>query len=522
MKPRANALKKDIARLENEFGLMQATERDLVIQLETLQSSMHILRSHIDQLRSDCAPVGSLPNEILVAIFEARPSKFEDREGYAMGISQVSRLWRSIALSTPSLWNSIRVDFLFAGEGQLSMLDLFIERSRKSPLDIVISLERDEDDHNWHEFWEQTEKIFPLVSRWRTLLILGQIRNDVFGALHDLDRSKAPMLELFEVRIESPIEAQTAFDEPLLLFQGGAPRLAQIEIHEISIAACQPPLSSITSLRLHHPPHPYNIAQYRGILVAANNLSDLQLFGNIINARELYAVATSRTALIRIPSLRSLVISPSWSTGPFTLYSLLASLDTPALEYLTLHCCPWQNHVSEFQEIFRNYGPPRYPLLRALTLRYADFSQPVAIWFTSMLPSITCISLIECKSSARFFSLLAGNHRFTKVDKWADNDTDSDNDTDDEYARKRNVIEEETALVEDETNSVHLPHLLGICLLSIDITGLLGLCDVISQRASRGIPIAYLQFASTEVSHIPSDKLEWLRERVRVEVCELK
>jgi hypothetical protein len=518
MHPRINALKNIITKLENEIGTMEATESDLVVELEALRASMQKHRSRINQLRSDCAPIASVPNEILLAIFEAGPSTFEEREGYAVCISQVSQLWRDIALATPSLWSWIRVDCQYIGDGQLRMLDLFIERSGKHPLEIAISLVRDEDDIYWVDFHDQTHKIFPLISRWHSLLLSGNIRGDVSSALSALDHVNAPMLEVFEVKIESSAEGEEEdeLDKPLLLFQGGAPKLTQVEIHEISITACQPPFSSIVSLRLHHPPRPYDIDQYRRLLVGSSKLTDLQLFGNIIDTEELYMIATSKTALIKMPSLRSLMVSPSWSTGPFTMYSLLASLDTPALECLTLHCSPWQNHVSEFQEIFRNYGPPRYPLLRSLALRYADFSQPLAMWFTSMLPSLTSISLIECKSPARFFSLiLPGDDRPSNEHHPTDGDDDVEED-----GNLGSMVGDESASAKKASDSVHLPQLFRICLSPIDLASLHVLCDVISQRILLKIPIAALEFSPIAVSSIPEDKLEWLRARVRIEVCE--
>jgi len=380
------------------------------------------------------------------------------------------------------------------------MLDLFIERSSEHPLEVTINLVRDEEEDIWDELWEQTYKIFPLVSRWRSLLVSGTIREDVFSALLGLAHVTAPLLEIFEVKIESSAdEEEDNLDETFLIFRGGAPKLTQIELREISITACQPPLSSIVSLRLCHPPHPYNIDQYREILIASHNLTNLELVGDIIDTAELYMAIAPRRPLTSISSLRSLTISPSWSMRSFTLYSVLASIDTPALEHLTLNCCPWQNHISEFQEIFRNYGPPPYPLLQSLTLRYANFSQPGAMWFTSMLPSIRSISLVECISPGRFLSLLL------------DGDAIDGN----------NIIEEPRSSFKCRSGSVQFPQLFDIRLSSIDFAGLHVLCDIISQRISRGIPIASLQFGPEGINNIPMDKLEWLRRWVRVRTCEL-
>ena len=427
----------------------------------------------------------------------------EDREEYAMYISHVSRLWRDVALGTHSLWNSIRVDCLYNGEGQLRMLDLFIARSHEHPLDITIDLVRDEDGYYWG-LSAQTDKIFPLLSRWRSLRVSGNIREDVFDALYPLRHVYAPVLQAFEVKIEpSASEDPDDFDGSLLLFQGGAPKLTQIEMHEISVVACQPPLSSVVSLRLYHPPSPYRIDQYRNILTASSNLTNLRLVGDIADTGQLYMAATSRMT-IRVPSLRSLTISPSWSMDSCTIYSLLASLETPLLQCLTMHCCPRKNHVSEFQEVFRNYGPPRYPLLRSLTLRSADFAQPDALWFTLALPSITHLSLIGCNSPARLLRQLLPYDLELPTHK-----------------DKNYFIRDRNLSVKDESRLIDLPLLRVICLSPIDLADFVVLCDIISNRVARGTPIATVQFASKDLNAIPEDKLEWMRERVRVKVSEL-
>jgi hypothetical protein len=218
------------------------------------------------------------------------------------------------------------------------------------------------------------------------------------------------------------------------------------------------------------------------MLVASNHLTDLQLVGDVVDTGQLYMIATSPTSSIKIPTLRSLTISPSWSAGSFTIYSLLASLETPALESLTMRCCPWKNHISEFQEVFRNYGPPRFPLLRSLTLQSADFDQPGAMWFPSMLPSITHLSLIGCKSSARFLSLLLS---------W--------DDAGDEGT---------TSIKDDDSDSVALPLLTDICLTPMDMPDLVVICSIISDRILRRTPITCVRFQFRDFNNIPQDRLE--------------
>jgi hypothetical protein len=451
-----------------------------------------------------------VPTEILATILDLGVAScdHEDREAHALCVSQVSRFWRDIALATPALWTAVRVDYLLTGESQLRMLDLFLKRSRECPLDITIILVRDEDDDCWDELSELTSKIFPLISRWRSLVVCARFREDVFDALEDLGDAEASILETFCVDITLSGEEEENSYEPHLLFQGGAPRLTHIEIHKVLITTCQPPLSSLVSLHLHHPPCLISIDQYRDILLASHDLANLELVGDIVDIGELYMVAVPnvpKTDMITIPSLHSLTVSPSWSASSFMLYSLLASLETPALECLVLYCCPWKDHVSVFQEVFRHSGP-WYPLLRSLTLKCAYFGEVKAMWFTLELPSITHISLINCTSSACFLALLlAGDHRPLADHHGPDTNTDDSG--------------QGSSSGQDLSDSVHMPLLQDIYLSVFDLEGFDILCDIISQRISRGIPIASVQFGSSALGKIPMDKVGWLQERVHVNVC---
>ena len=442
-----------------------------------------------------------IPNEVLVEIFHAVPFTLEDRsrEEYAICLSQVSRLWREIALGTRSLWTTIHVDYLSIGDGQLSYLDLFLSRSREFPLDILIHLVRHSDDEYWEEFLPQMRKIICLISRWQSLHLFYNIEGDIHAALHPLGVVAAPVLEVFKVKY---VLSSNELDDdyvPLILFGGGAPRLAHINI-EIPITACQPPLSSLISLHLRNYHNPYDIDQYRSILTASNHLTDLRLLGTIADAEELYMTAVSKTYLIEIPSLRTLTVAPSWSERSLSLYSVLASLHTPALESLAVQCCMTIDHISEFQNVFRNFEPPRYPQLRSLTLKWANLSHPGPFWFPAALPSITYLSLLSCKSPGRLLNSLIpfeGHPIAAEIDAPC------------------NLMRANYA-----SDVADFPSLRDIYIRSMNSEDLAALCHLISNRISRNTPIVSVQFPPTTISKIPQDQLEWLRERVRVEVFE--
>ena len=259
-------------------------------------------------------------------------------------------------------------------------------------------------------------------------------------------------------------------------------------------------LSSLISLHLGNHHNPYDINQYRSILTASSHLTDLRLLGTIANNGELYMAATSITSLIEIPSLRTLTVAPSWSEGSRLLYSVLASLHTPALESLAVQCCVAIDHISEIQDVFRNFGPPRYPQLQSLTLQWANLSYPGPVWFPAALPSITYLSLLACESPGRLLNLLIPfeDHPIAaKIDA------------------PRNLMRANYG-----SDVAGFPSLRDIYICSMDSEDLAALCHLISNRISRNTPIVSVQFPPTTISKIPQDQLEWLRERVRVKVFE--
>jgi hypothetical protein len=64
------------------------------------------------------------------------------------------------------------------------------------------------------------------------------------------------------------------------------------------------------------------------------------------------------------------------------------------------------------------------------------------------------------------------------------------------------------------------PSLCNIYIHSVALEDLTVLCHLILNHISRKTPIVSIQFSSTSVSKIPQDQLEWLQERVRVEIFE--
>ncbi|KAK0440811.1 hypothetical protein EV421DRAFT_766341 [Armillaria borealis] len=166
-------------------------------------------------------PMRALPDDILCEIFiyntptwdemaeAGRRLAFYDSLDARSGpwvLAQVCRNWRSVALSMPSLWSCISLDFnvYFRQRDRPAdvalQLALHLQRARRSPLSIRIESMSDINLHS----------AFPIVlssmSQWRHL----HIRTPV-SSFHELGRCKAFLESLEEVHIDAsifPIQTQ--------------------------------------------------------------------------------------------------------------------------------------------------------------------------------------------------------------------------------------------------------------------------------------------------------------------------
>jgi hypothetical protein len=356
-------------------------------------------------------------------------------------------------------------------------MELFIERSRPSPLDIVIDLTR---PWNHDEYTEclppKLDMILPLVPLWRSLSVSGNISEDMVDVCTCLGALHAPLLESFEVILEADLDDRHQFNDYALVFQGGAPRLRHVKVQGIPLASCQPPLASLFSLHLYILPEPMDIDRYRGALTASHHLSDLHLVGDVVED-QLISLTLPGSSLISAMSLRSLKIS---AVDAFALHNLLVNLESPALEHLTIVCFPRMAHVPAIADVLCRAD--KYPLLKSLSLQSADFNQPGTTDIVSNLPSVTSISIRSCNSPATLLRLL-------------------------HLPDPRHPAD-----------AVNWPLLQIVALSPVGLEELNALCAVILNRISCGCPIACVQFDPYTFRTIPSKRLQWLQERVHVEI----
>jgi hypothetical protein len=126
----------------------RAQKMRLVARIEAVQLLLNELAADCESLceeieahKATLSPIRRMPPELLSLIFAcaSQPTLHDRRDPAPWTASQVSRRWRAIALSQPSLWTSIDLDFGWIKDGQtrtIYRLEAHLKRSGNLPLDI--------------------------------------------------------------------------------------------------------------------------------------------------------------------------------------------------------------------------------------------------------------------------------------------------------------------------------------------------------------------------------------------------
>ena len=200
------------------------------------------------------APVLALPTEIVCTIFKLlvrpppplyptehkhknKPQKFDIRlVRTEIIVSQVCRLWRSMALTYPNLWSTFAHDDLWGQQIPVDLLRTYLERSRSCPLDLYFRL----DDRKRDDWLDTVDSIraAATLSRLRTFSLRIGRRWPAFHLFSEIERLAAPSLEVFEVCCP---EFKQEIGLPWLerpFFMRGTPKLLSLRMDARSFEYC--------------------------------------------------------------------------------------------------------------------------------------------------------------------------------------------------------------------------------------------------------------------------------------------
>ena len=265
------------------------------------------------------SPISSLPNEILVLIFEfGHTLPQATKLPFECLVLQVTRHWRDVAISVPRLWTSIIVSPI----APAGMLAAYLQRSRSFPIDLTCDLEPnppDDDSQNEHVIglWKM---VVPHAARWRRLSIEVNCISLIVDSISALF---VPFLERLEITSRTEISRET-----FSIFRGGAPALKSLLFVGVTLNSCRPPLDSLTYLTLSESRSYILYSQFLDILAALPCLEDLGLFGSIVTDWPVYP-----TIKIELPALATFRLA----NPPTPMCSPFFTIVAPTLRSLSLY-----------------------------------------------------------------------------------------------------------------------------------------------------------------------------------------
>ena len=280
------------------------------------------------------SPVGFLFPELLSNIFSLclppEPYIYPNPDCAPWVLCMVCSHWRSVAISTPSLWCSISTHSLLHMEKASDLVRIWLSRVGALPLSIYFTDDGSRRSHHLFELILSHSSFWRKVEYNLTPVALRQLR--------EIQRGAIPRLESFT--LISPWTNSVASNESFDIFQG-APRLRSVRLLlEVDPLVFKLPFAQLTNFHANY------------ITSVAGWLKLFQEF-LVLSSCMCYIYDTSNMSLplrtARLPSLHSLQISATQPLGSFFEHLIL-----PALSELIIED-EGSNHFAWPQEEFMSF-----------------------------------------------------------------------------------------------------------------------------------------------------------------------
>ncbi|KAA1478161.1 hypothetical protein DENSPDRAFT_885676 [Dentipellis sp. KUC8613] len=371
--------------------------------------------------------INRLPVEILSIIFsyEDDPAWRSPGLHFALRheavLSQVCRLWRTITLNMPFLWN--RIALVHYDEHIVAQTYALLKRSKRVPLEIRV---------DWRPLWDLRHADYAAtyegpvdyrrealrdalsaltrhVARWRLLLIRvdnQEVMQDALSAIASC--SSAPLLEHLCLAAPTCNEEgrEVPFDYSSALFSCSMPSLTYLSLRNSPSHWCGASTTgSLTVLKLHLP---YDIpsASYGDFMDMLARSPSLQVFWlSCVHTFEGYEDWVGDRVLL--PELEKLSFH---NIGPDLGSKLLACLAITNLKRLELNLpdC-WGSYESFVQELVTPYPETGQTILHSVAgLRVESIACQVDILSSMLycLPKLSVLFIDHCHSSIFYLVLM--------------------------------------------------------------------------------------------------------------------
>ncbi|KAJ7487320.1 hypothetical protein B0H11DRAFT_1035182 [Mycena galericulata] len=366
---------------------------ELDIEIETLKHSLETLllertkcREALDTYRY---PVLMLPAEITSEIFTNFLPAYPERSPLVgpsspSFLTNISRRWRDVALSTPTLWSSFHLNLNIPRrhEQQLRLLELWLDRSGACPL----SLELVHDLDSGNSTASFTEAVMRHAHRWEEVYLILP-RDELYRIT-----VPTPLLRTLIIGPKEQLDATTPVAAPVVMFSQ-APKLKGVVLtmffNPFSITL---PWLQITTLTAHL----YDVE-------AATILRETMA---LEECRFTLYCSFSEVPIHPIPPILHLHSLSLLSPGihAVSMEHLLAALDLPALENFTVDE-PFlgKDPVVTLSALLRNSHPRRIEISR---VRSTSDTAPYDMYAAAFPTAILSVELESVSRTSSGFAPL--------------------------------------------------------------------------------------------------------------------
>ena len=406
---------------------LQLKQRDLLLELERVGASLGHAQTRYAELTNCCAPISSLPDELLAKIFalsqDPAPALPVQLKPLEVIVSQVTQRWRRISISDPALWKMISI----RTSRSIVKLATYLERSRPHPIDVHLQIRQS--SHLNQDIRSDVDRIIVLLirnsfrlaafrvtsdSRKGLNAIIPRLRDLFVPLLHSITLHLLTTDERYNIVEHRPDSEHSLYD----IFRRSAPLLSTITLDGIGLGSLMPPLHSLVHLEIRNCHHFSSNSllterQLREVLAASPRLTRLVFFDSILDS-----AAWQDPSLIHMPCLREIELGRlhAHTSG------ILSHLSAPQLQKLTIRGQADESDILDAfvmaPEVTR--GNLTYANLWSLSLFDVASSRHVWDLMFQIFPSITHFT--SHTSSPAQFSLMACTLSASKPDSvpWPD------------------------------------------------------------------------------------------------------
>ncbi|KAL5632625.1 hypothetical protein ACGC1H_005543 [Rhizoctonia solani] len=388
-----------------ETPYLRQTLDSLDQRLCELLEERKLVQNRLAHAACKSSPISRLPPEIIARIFECgvnagrRSVLGSGTHGLFMGtVRRVSKLWREIAESTPSLWSSIIIDM----HNSLESTELRLQRSRCAPLDIqVVFTDRVTNATSvTSTLMNAFTLLHPHMQRWRSLRIHVPGAAHARAVLRSCSGS-VPRLKEFSLHVGTPKVTRNIRELPWMLEE--TTFLTTLSLSSVDFGWNNAPLyfrnlssiylsdywasSAPSSLQLLCL---IDVCSATLIDLTLRNMSDSDSDEEQILLEELHYVPQ-----ITVPRLKRATF---YFSGCSRLSVLLSRIVLPSLEYLEIS---YLDDASVPVEMLCEQKDGNLPL-KTLVINSSLIMEEQLVQLLQKVPGLTSLELADCEDVSPF------------------------------------------------------------------------------------------------------------------------